>query len=212
MSVITSMDKNGEPLSDNPFVSYGRRSMDYYYAYGIRNSFGLALDSLTGKLWETKKGAEKFDEINVVLPPSSPDFNSGRKKLMGSTALSNVTESQLFHLQGSKYADPVFSWRYSIGVTEIEFFMSAKLGSKYKDNIFVADYNAGQLYFFKVNKDRDGLQTTGKLTDHIADSYDKSLAARVGLFPGGVADIKTVPDSYLYVPTFTGKVYRIEPA
>jgi glucose/arabinose dehydrogenase len=131
---------------------------------------------------------------------------------MGPIALSNVTESQLFHLQGSKYADPVFSWRHSIGVTEIEFFTSDKLGSKYKDNIFVGDYNAGQLYFFKVNKDRDGLQTTGNLADHIADSYDESLKARVGLFPGGVVDIKTGPDGYLYMLTFTGKVYRIEPA
>lgn len=123
-----------------------------------------------------------------------------------------MTESQLFHLRGSKYADPVFSWRYSAGVIEIEFFTSSKLGSKYKDNIFVGDYNAGQLYFFKVNKDRDGLQTAGNLADHISDSYDESLAARVCLFPGGVVDIKTGSDSYLYVLTFTGNVYRIEPA
>ena len=206
-SVIIRMDINGEPLPDNPFVSYGRRSMDYYYAYGIRNSFGLAVDPLTGKLWETENGADKFDEINVV----PPGFNSGWKKLMGPIALSNVTESQLFHLQGSKYADPVFSWRHSVGVTDIEFFTSDKLGEKYKNNIFVGDYNAGQLYFFKVNKDRNGVQTTGDLSDNIADNYDESLHIRFGLFPGGVVDIATGPDGYLYVLTFSGKVYKIEP-
>lgn len=63
-----TVGKNGEPLPDNPFVSYDRRSMDYYYAYGIRNSFDLAMDPLTGKLWEAENEADKFDEIDVVLP------------------------------------------------------------------------------------------------------------------------------------------------
>ena len=144
-SVVIRMDINGKPLSHNPFVSYGRRSMDYYYAYGIRNSFGLAVDPLMGKLWQTENGADKFDEINVV----PRGFNSGWKKLMGPIALSNVTESQLFHLEWSKYADPVFSWRHSVGVTDIEFFTSDKLGEKYKNNIFVGDYNAGQLVLFQ---------------------------------------------------------------
>lgn len=207
-SVIIRMDVNGEPLPDNPFVSYGRRSMDYYYAYGIRNSFGLDVDPLTGVLWETENGPDRFDELNVV--PAG--FNSGWKKLTGPMSLSNVTQGDLFHLDGSKYADPVFSWRHSVGVTDIEFFTSDKLGDKYKDNIFVGDYNAGQLYYFKVNKDRNGVQTTGDLSDHIADSYDESLEARLGLFPGGIVDLETGPDGYLYVLTFTGKVYRLVPS
>lgn len=207
-SVIIRMDINGNPLPDNPFVSYGRPSMDYYYAYGIRNSFGLAVDPLTGKLWDTENGADKFDEINVV----PPGFNSGWKKLMGPIALSNVTESQLFNLQGSKYADPVFSWRRSIGVTDIEFFTSDKLGEKYKNNIFVGDYNAGHLYFFEVNRERNGLVLHGDLSDKIADSYDESLQSRIGVFSGGIVDIATGPDGYLYVLTFSGKVYMIEPA
>lgn len=206
-SVIVRMDTNGEPLPDNPFTSYDRRSMDYYYAYGIRNSFGLDVDPQTGVLWETENGPDRFDEINVV----PPGFNSGWKKLTGPMAQSNVTESDLFHLKGSKYADPVFSWRHSVGVTDIEFFTSDKLGDKYRDNIFVGDYNAGQLYFFKVNKGRNGVELSGPLSDLIADSYDESLDARVGLFSGGVVDIETGPDGYLYVLTFIGKVYKLMP-
>ena len=47
--------------------------LDKYYAYGIRNSFGIAFDPVTGKLWDTENGPEFGDEINLV----EPGFNSG---------------------------------------------------------------------------------------------------------------------------------------
>ena len=30
--------------------------LNLYYAYGIRNSFGIDFDPVTGKLWETENG------------------------------------------------------------------------------------------------------------------------------------------------------------
>ena len=205
--VIIRMDTEGRPLSDNPFVSYGKRTIDYYYAYGIRNSFGLDVDPLTGILWATENGVATFDEINVV----QPGFNSGWEKLMGPMSQSNVTQQDLFFLNGAKYADPVFSWKHSIGVTAIKFFNSTQLGEKYVNNIFVGDYNAGNLYFFVVNKERNGLVLQGDLSDKIADSYDESLQVRLGVFPGGIVDLQTGPDGYLYVLTFSGNVYRVMP-
>ena len=50
-----------------------------YYAYGIRNSFGLDFDPLSGKLWDTENGAGFSDEINLV----EPGFNSGWLKIQG---------------------------------------------------------------------------------------------------------------------------------
>lgn len=41
-------------------------SMDTYYAYGIRNSFGMDFDPITGKLWDTENGPDYGDEINLV--------------------------------------------------------------------------------------------------------------------------------------------------
>ena len=35
---------------------------------------------------------------------------------------------------------------------------SSKLGATYQNNIFVGDYTNGNLYFFKVNKDRTGIE------------------------------------------------------
>jgi glucose/arabinose dehydrogenase len=38
-----------------------------YYAYGIRNSFGMDFDPVTGNLWATEAGFV-FDELNLVKP------------------------------------------------------------------------------------------------------------------------------------------------
>lgn len=208
-SVIVRMDLDGEPLADNPFTSYGKRSLDYYYAYGVRNSFGMDVDPVTGILWATENGPDKYDEINVV----QLGMNSGWKKLTGPIDRSGVGEDDLTFLEGAKYKDPVFSWKSSIGVTDIEFISTDKLGEKYRNNIFVGDYNAGNLYYFTVNENRDGVETgQSDLADLVADSYGESLLVRIGAFPNGITDIETGPDGYVYVLTFGGQVYRIVPA
>jgi glucose/arabinose dehydrogenase len=49
------------------------------FAVGMRNSFGLAVDPVTGYLWETENGPSKFDEINLV----KSRFNSGSNRVFG---------------------------------------------------------------------------------------------------------------------------------
>jgi glucose/arabinose dehydrogenase len=100
----------------------------------------------------------------------NPGFNSGWIKVMGPVARNEgITEEELVNFPGSKYADPVFSWKDPIAITAIEFMKSSKLGASYQNNIFVGDYNNGNLYFFKVNKDRTGMEldTTKKLLDYL---------------------------------------------
>ena len=63
---------DGSPAKDNPFIQLNPK-MSKYYGYGIRNSFGLAVDPVTGVLWDTENGDKDFDEINLV----KPRFNSG---------------------------------------------------------------------------------------------------------------------------------------
>ena len=40
--------------------------LNKYFAYGIRNSFGMDFDPLSGKLWDTENGPFFGDEINLV--------------------------------------------------------------------------------------------------------------------------------------------------
>ena len=48
-----------------------------YFAYGIRNSFGIDFDPVT-ETWDTENGPNFGDEINLV----QPGFNSGADKYM----------------------------------------------------------------------------------------------------------------------------------
>jgi aldose sugar dehydrogenase len=219
-SVILRINLDGSPAHGNPFLNVSTKDGSYsnlskYYAYGIRNSFGLAIDPVTGILWDTENGPDGFDEVNIVRP----GFNSGWTIVMGPIENSNVTsENDLVNFLGySLYADPVFSWGRAVGVTDIEFYDSDKLGNDYTNNIFVGDANNGHLYFFEVNEDRSGLQfeQSGLADDLVANNDRQRSAVIFGTgFPSSITDVETGPDGYLYILTFhptMGTISRIVP-
>jgi glucose/arabinose dehydrogenase len=189
-----------------------------YYAYGIRNSFGLAFNPITGQLWDTENGEDSYDEINLV----EPGFNSGWAQLMGpyDRNINATVQVSLVNFTGSHYADPAFSWRIPIGVTDIEFLNSTNLGSKYRNNIFVGDINNGNLYYFEVNGNRSGLtfdqtlySSADKLADFVADNTNETSAITFGTNFGRITDIETGPDGLLYILSYgEGKIYRLVPS
>src|SRR5919109_3603135 len=216
-SVIIRITEDGSASSDNPFFNSSNEWMQKYYAYGIRNSFGLAIDPISGLLWDTENGDDSYDEINIVYP----GFNSGWNKIMGPIARSDIGQAELQEelviFEGSKYADPVFSWEASVGVTDLEFLNSTALGSKYAYNLFVGDINNGNLYYFELNDNRTGIKFDANdleedLTDQVADDDEELSQIVFGSgFEGGITDIETGPDGFLYVLTFNGGIYRILP-
>jgi glucose/arabinose dehydrogenase len=216
-SVILKINPDGSPAALNPFLNLSERepaayNSSKYYAYGIRNSFGLAIDPVTGMLWDTENGPKGYDEINVVRP----GFNSGWNKVYGPIERRNVTEDDLVNLgNSSTYADPVFSWRPTIGVTDIEFFNSTRLGNIYENNLFVGDFHTGSLYYFQLNEDRTGLilDRPGLSFDLVASGEEQREAVVFAKgFERGISDIATGADGYLYVLTLAGNIYRILPA
>lgn len=213
---------NGSPSEDNPFVDID--GLSRYYAYGIRNSFGIDFDPLTGNLWETENGEENYDELNMV----KPGFNSGWAKVMGPISRHNATDKEnLVNFPGSEYSDPVFSWKEQIGVTDIEFFNSSKLGIEYTNNIFVGDINNGNLYYFKINENRTGIDFMGEENENrynnldgdvqvgpqqdlVADNKEELTKVTFGTDFGRITDIETGPDGFLYILSYeNGKIYRI---
>ena len=203
-SIFRINPTNGSGASDNPFVASGQKNdMSKYYAYGIRNSFGMDFDPVTGNLWDTENGPNSYDEINLVRP----GFNSGSNKVIGPLSLSNKTEDDLFNLPGSHYADPVFSWNNTVAPTDIEFFRSSKLGDEYTNNIFVGDIKRGNLYLFDVNENRDGIllnsaQQKSGLSDLIVNSEEELSSVTFASGFGGITDIETGPDGFLYVLSY----------
>ena len=208
---------DGSPSSGNPLSNDPANPLSKYYAYGIRNGFGIEFDPVTGQLWDAENGEDVFDEINLV----ERGFNSGWKQVMGPMAANpGVSESSLVDFPGSQYADPVFSWSQSIGVTDIEFFNSTAFGPSYENGIFVGDITSGTLFYFEPNADRTGisLENDPLLSDLVANNDEEISSVTFGTGFTGITDIETGPDGNLYILTFDrgadglGSLYRILPA
>ena len=214
----SNLSNNNNGINNNNNTNNNNSNYSsYYFAYGIRNSFGLAIDPLTGNLWDTENGEDKYDEINLV----KPGFNSGWIRVMGPISRndnSSIKQQELVNFPGSKYADPVFSWKHDIGITDIEFLNSSKLGNEYKNNIFVGDINYGNLYYFEVNGSRTGVKISPKfnaagLADLVADDSREASPTIFGSNFGRITDIETGPDGFLYILSYDeGKIYRIVPS
>jgi aldose sugar dehydrogenase len=216
-SVIIRITENGSAVADNPFFNSSNERMQKYYGYGIRNSFGLAIDLISGHVWDTENGDESYDEMNIVYP----GFNSGWNKIMGPVSdfgrEKAELEEELMIFEGSRYADPVFSWKDPVGLTDIEFLNSTSLGPKYAYNLFVGDINNGNLYYFELDENRTDITSDGNnledLADKVADDEQELSGIVFGSgFEEGITDIETGPDGFLYILTFSGSIYRILPA
>ena len=196
--------RDGEP--DDTGVILRIAPPGQYYAMGIRNSFGLAFDPVTGNLWDTENGPDFGDEVNIV----PPNFNSGWDVIMGpanSTQLANLPG-----FPGYVYHDPQFTWTKTVAPTGLSFINSKEF-EKYKNSLFVGDCNNGNLYRFELNSQRDGfvfnsVQLTDKVVN-IGDSMDEII---FGTGFGCITDVKQGPDGLLYIVSLSdGTIYRIVP-
>lgn len=181
-------------------------SLDTYYAYGIRNTFGMDFDPITLKLWITENGVYSNDEINLV----EPGFNGGWKHVTG-LAPSNFDYTELVTFNGSgKYSDPEFVWNNTVSPTALLFFNSDKFGPDYKNDMFVGDYEFGRIYHFGLNSKRDALLLNGSLADKIADNDSELQNNIFGEDFGVPTDLEIGPDGMLYVSSLRdGAIYRI---
>jgi len=191
--VIFRMDFNGNSVSSNPFKE--DPSLSKYFAYGIRNGYGLAIDPITEKIWDTENGPEVFDEINLIYP----GFNSGWKKIMGPNVNGSIKVHNLTMIEGSEYSDPEFSWKHPIGVTAIGFLDSKKYGKDYGNSVLVGDVR-GNIYRFELNDERNGFVFSDRrLDDKVADMPEENESLIFGKNFGIITDFKTGPDGFLYI-------------
>ena len=209
-SGILRIKQDGEPVGEG--ILGESMPLRLYYAYGIRNSFGLDFDPITGSLWDTENGPHEGDEINLVYP----GFNSGWHEIYGfSTSLGKFNKNNLVTFDGKgKYDEPKIAWSKSTGLTSLIFLDSDKLGSQYRNDMFVGDVHNGRIYHFKLNNERNDLilpkVLAGKSTVNPTVSEAKEIVFGEGF--GGITDLTLGPDGYLYVVSIgQGKVFRILP-
>jgi len=174
-----------------------------YYAYGIRNSFEIDWDPLTGGLWDTENGPNYGDEINRV----EPGYNSGwvtvqgiwRPNLHEKGELS-LSLKELVDFGGKgRYSPSELIWIPPVAPTAIKFFNSDKLGNQYTNDVFVADANTGSIYHFDLNEKRTELKLHGPLKDKIANTIQESQEFIFANGFGRITDLKIGPDGYMYV-------------
>jgi glucose/arabinose dehydrogenase len=207
---------DGAPPSDNPFYGFtgALQPMNRNWAYGIRNSFGMAVDPVTGDLWDTENGQESYDEINRVVR----GLNSGWVWLQGPDARDPNGTSDLWMAPGAVYRDPAFSWAVPVAPTSIAFVRNPRLGCDRVHDVLVATTNCGLIQHFDVNAARTGLSfPPGPLTDLVADNTidtctTEQAALSFGSDFGIVTDIETGADGNLYVLSADqGVIYRLKP-
>ena len=179
------------------------------FATGIRNSFGLDIDPITGYLWDTENGENGWDEINLV----KKGFNSGWVAQMGPSSDPLNDFDTPYVMSGDfVYSDPEFSWTQSIGVTAISF-PTIDSFSKFSDSLFVGDFNNGRIYKFQLNGDRtEFIFSNPELSDlkydWSVDEYTNQNLFAEGI-RGGVVDIKFHKNDMYVVSIFDGIIYKI---
>ncbi|HYT48841.1 MAG TPA: PQQ-dependent sugar dehydrogenase, partial [Pyrinomonadaceae bacterium] len=207
---ILRLNDDGSTPTDNPFFNASTNLTDEaaanikkLFAYGVRNSFGVAFDPLTGNLWDEENGDDAFDELNRITAGS----NNGWVQIMGPINRiaqykqiettygagdlqqlrwppSNIASTpaaalaNLYMLPGAHYNDPEFGWKYAIPVSPIGFIQGRGLGPQFEGNMFVGAARTflvgGFLFRFKFTPDRLHFSfTDSRLSDLVADNDDK---------------------------------------
>src|SRR5215212_1343666 len=212
-SGILRITQDGRPVGIG--ILGNTHPLNLYYAYGIRNSFGLDFDPITGNIWDTENGPGNSDEINLV----EPGFNSGWQEIQGMAGMASFENyfdaNDLVQFEGKgKYSDPELVWMDTEGPTAAKYLVSDKLGTQYKNDLFVADVHNGRIYHFDLNEDRTQLVLEGPLADKIIDtpSIEEFSNIIFGEGFGGITDLEVGSDGYLYVVSIgQGAIYRIVP-
>ncbi len=192
--MVLRLNDDGTTPRDNPFYDLGRRvrgevgaNLQKIFAYGVRNSFGMAVDPRTGFLWNQENSDDAFDEINRITAGQ----NNGWVQVMGPVSRvaefkmietmpppffglqqirwppTNIADTpaealeRLYMLRGAHYRDPQFSWKYAIAPAAIGFHTGRALGRQYDGDLFVGaarpTLDAGYLLRFNLSESRRSL-------------------------------------------------------
>ena len=205
-SGILRIGKNGE--IPEPIIGTGAFGK-YYFAYGMRSSYGMDFDPMTGVLWDTENGAPFVDEINLV----DTGFNSGWKIVQGMVPPDyNLTGLVMFNSE-SHYSNPEFTWTEPVDPTALEFLASSAFGEEYENDMFVGDISNGTIYRFELNENRSAFVLEGALDDTVANTPEEAEDVIFGTGFGSISDIKTGTDGYLYIlSSVDGTLFRVVPA
>jgi glucose/arabinose dehydrogenase len=174
---ILRLNPNGSIPATNPF---GTR----IWAYGIRNSIGLAFDPQNSRLWESENGPSCNDEMNRIVKGGNHGWGPNQ-----SCPNTNNSGPSPRILPKHTFASPV-------GLTGLAFCDACGLGAAFNGDLLVGAVNDGRIRRFDLNATRSGFDAGPLLV------VDR---------PGPVLSLEVAPNGRIYFSDF-GAIYRLAPA
>lgn len=208
--VILRLNDDGTTPADNPFFAAGAAlggevgaNIQKVFAYGLRNTFGMDFDPVSGSLWLEQNGDDTFTELSRVVPgmnggwvqvmgpisrvgefkaiETSPQFFGLQQVRWLPTNIADSPEearSRLFMLPGAVYRDPEFSWKYEVAPAGLGFLNSRALGPQYEGDLFLGaarpNLQGGHLFRFNLTGNRRKIAVDDpRLEDRVADNTAK---------------------------------------
>jgi aldose sugar dehydrogenase len=204
--VVVRVNDDGSIPEDNPFVEAASaldgpaaENLARTWAYGVRNSFGLAIHPETGALWQTENGDDSFDEVNIfpggsnsgwwqVMGPSDR-FDEYRQLEVDSEDGTDVAEyppdqlaesadealSRLVEYDGSQFVEPVFAWVYPPAATSIALVTDSALGDSSANTAWIGTVLTDSIYRYPLADDGTGFDFGDDegLSDGVDDNAQK---------------------------------------
>jgi glucose/arabinose dehydrogenase len=192
---VLRLRDDGTVPNDNPFFGKAGYRPEIY-TMGHRNPLGLALNPVTGEIWENEDGPNGGDEINVLQPGKNygwPVISNGRFYL-------GPRVSEIPWKEGME--QPLVVWVPAIAISGMAFYTGDKFPA-WKGSVFVGGMRTGEvprsghLERLDFNEKWEELHREGMLRD---------LQQRI-------RDVRQGPDGLLYLLTAEndGALIRIEP-
>ncbi len=177
---------DGKIPHDNPFLDM-EGAIPSIFAYGSRNSQGLAIDPETDLLWSTEHGQKGGDELNIIRSGK----NYGWAAVTYGRNYDGSVSTEETKLPGMEI--PIIYWRPSIAACGLDFY-SGNLFPKWKGHLL-----AGALKFEEVK---------------ILDIEEGRVIHQETLIKdmGRVRDVTESPDGSIYILlNDPGKLLRLTP-
>jgi glucose/arabinose dehydrogenase len=167
---IHRINDDGSAPPDNPFVT--RPGADpTIWSYGHRNPEGLAIDPVTGRLWESEHGPVGGDEINIIEPGHN----------YGWGVISMGMQPGITERSHEGMEQPIVYYNPGIAPSAISFYTGDRYPGWKNRSLFVCALLGQQLRRLEISDD--------KVT------HQEVLFTQFGR----VRDIVQGPDGYLYL-------------
>jgi glucose/arabinose dehydrogenase len=178
---VLRLTAGGKPAPGNPFPD------SPVFAYGIRNSFGMAFDPHTGVLWETENGPTCNDELNII--ESGANYGWGPAQTCSTPPAPPLNTNR----DGPDPVLPVAFYTPTVAPTGITFCDGCRLGRGSRDTLLYGEFKTHDIVRVRLDAGRTAVVGQRSLYHH----------------DDGILSMETAPDGAIHFSDTDG-IYRLE--